>query len=197
MVDWLFGRELVLAVAVADGHVVWAAGRDWRVRLEGMLAAARGDATRPSLANDARWIRATRDLGHVVSVAYLAVAPVARFVREAMKVSGAIDERHEAAIAPFTADEEGAIVSASRVAAEDGRAVYEVSSTVPTTIASELGGIGGAMWRVAVAPLLGPPALPPLPAPPPAVTPPATAPEAPAPGRTPLRGPELPTGRGA
>ena len=136
-------------------------------------------------------------------MSFLATSPLARFVLEALRMSeGRLDPMHQAALAPFASKQSMTIVTTTRAWRDDERATYELRTRIPAEVIRDIGMIGGAMWRVGFAPVLGPPPVPPLPAPPPTITPPANAP-APetSPGRDqpPVEPPslDLPAGRGA
>lgn len=204
IVTWLFGPKATLALAVVGDRVVWTAGRDWRPRIAAMIDAARGEATVRSMAEQPTFVRATRSRRGLVSLSFLATSPLAGFVLEALRVSeGQLDPIQQVALAPFASSPTMTIVTHTRAWRDGDRAVYELRTRVPAEVIRDIGMIGGAMWRVGFAPILGPPPTPPLPAPPPTITPPATEPapaeQTPGHDHPPVQppSPDLPAGRGA
>jgi hypothetical protein len=176
---WLFGDRLVLGMAFVGEHAVYAAGRDWRARLEAMVASARGGPA-DSIARVPAFERAVRlhPEGRI-SLAYVSTQAMASFVVQVVRATSKLQPEHQAMLAPFLRPGTNldAVVATTNVTRNGGRPVYELHTHLPSAAVAEMGRLGGAMWRVGLAPIFGPPALPPLPTPPPNVTPPPQSPE--------------------
>src|SRR5205823_4252928 len=79
-----------------------------------------------------------------------------------------VDREQLRAAEPLLLDAgDGAIVTTTNAAGLR----YEISTKLPASSLPGLPRIGGVMWRMALSPLLNPPAMPPLPIPPAHVTP--------------------------
>lgn len=174
----LFGERLTLAIAYVDGAAVFALGRDWQSRLGQLVAAARG-LPGPSLADTPGFARALADDAGRVSLVYLRTQGLAGLILGVLAdadagVAAAGAERMQAFLRP--GQEHSAIVVVTRVRQLRRGMAYELTTRVPPTVLSDVAGMGGAMWRVALSPILGAPPVPPLPLPPSNLTPPAAAP---------------------
>lgn len=166
--EQLFGRELVLATAFVDDTALFAIGRDWKPRLLAMISAARGDVL-PSLADDPgfRRVLAEGREGRV-SLTWMPMADMARFIGHVAEEGHVLDKAQLAEIEPMLAAAgTGAIVSTTH--AEGAR--WEVATRVPSSALPGMRRVGAALWKVALSPLLNPPAIPPLPIPPAQLTP--------------------------
>jgi hypothetical protein len=164
----LFGSELVLATAFVDDAALFAVGRDWKTRLGAMVGAARGQ-TLPSLADDPVFGKALADRAATrVSLTYLPIAEMAGFVGRLLRDGHTLEQWQIDAMKPvLLAAGNGAIVSATHA----GGVRYEMATHLPASALPGLSQIGAVMWRIALSPLLNPPAMPPLPIPPAHVTP--------------------------
>ena len=164
----LFGRELVLSASVVGDAVVFAVGRDGPARLRGLCEAARGKPS-ASLLDDGRFRAALADgAAHRVSMSYMPLAEMARFLGAVLASSHGIAPSRLAELAPLlAATGGGAIVSSTHAEGER----YTVSTRLPASALPGLPGAGLALWKLALSPLLNPPAMPPLPIPPPQATP--------------------------
>ena len=81
-VRWLMGDDVTLAIAFAGDRAVWAAGRDWRPRLEVMLQKSQGNSLAttsildvPAFAHAA----AQRPAGQI-SLSYVSTRGLAHFI---------------------------------------------------------------------------------------------------------------------
>ncbi len=189
--EWLFGARLALGVAVVGDRAVWAAGRDWKPRLRGMISAARGDG-RPSLATAPGFVKARAAMPRRgVTFTYIASGSLARFVGDALAVREPLPEHALVALAALRDAPEGSgLVVATRVTM-GATAAYELRSVIPNEVLSSLGGMGGAIWRLGLGLMMGPPSLPPLPTPPRLMAPPMT--DEPAPPTPPPSSPSSPS----
>ncbi len=172
----LFGRELVLATAVAGDTAVFALGRGWKDRLAALVTTARGGAL-PSLADDARFGRALAAAPEGrISFTYLPTAEMAQFIGRLVQEGRILDAGQTESMQPILeAAGDGAIVSETHVAA--GR--YQFTTHLPASSLPGFTRIGMVLWRIALSPLLNPPSMPPLPIPPAQVTPQIRHPRAP------------------
>jgi hypothetical protein len=196
LVRWYLGEVPTLAFAVLPDRVVWAAGHDWRARLETMIRASHPQAeARGGLPG----ALAPGVTGRV-SVSYVSTPRLAQFIATALAQAGPLAAHEQAMLEPFLhAGDDAAVVTTTR--AFDGpRPGFEVTSRVPAAALGSLPSVGGAMWRISLGLLIGPPALLPVPAPPRALSPPADARRPRPPGPPPPTGPgnrtDLPTGHG-
>jgi len=103
-------------------------------------------------------------------------------VKIACCATSTLEPTQQAMLAPFLkpGTDADAVVASTNVLRENGKAVYELHTHLPSATVAELGRLGGAMWRVGLAPIFGPPPVPPLPTPLPNVTPPTPEPARPA-----------------
>jgi hypothetical protein len=164
----LFGKKLVLATAFVDDQALFAMGADYQARLMAMIGTARGMPAaslgdEPACAEALAYRQSTR-----VSLAYLETARMARFAAGLVQQAGEIDVAEERAVARLMASVgRGAIVSTTNA---DGRRL-EMTTHVPHSAIVGVAALNGALWRMALSPLVNPPMMPPMPVPPPHVTP--------------------------
>jgi hypothetical protein len=164
----LFGKRLVLATAFVGDEALFTIGPDFNERLSEMIGTARGAPAaslgdEPAFAEALAYREATR-----VSFSYLATAPMARFSASLVQQTGELNRDEERALARFVnAVGQDAIVSTSNA---NGRRL-EMTTHVPYTALSGAASFNGALWRIALSPLLNPPMMPPMPVPPAHVTP--------------------------
>lgn len=164
----LFGPKLVLGTAYVGQSALFALGADYRERLAAMIGTAQGVPAaslgeEPSFAAALKYKQTTR-----VSMSYLLPARMAHFSAGLVQASRQLDGADERAVARLTAlVGHGAIVSTTNAS---GRR-YELTTHVPKSALVGVAALNGALWRIALSPLLNPPMMPPLPLPPPHVTP--------------------------
>ena len=180
----LFGERLVLATAFVGDKAVFALGHDVRSRLGALISAASGHHA-PSLGDDPRLAAALafRPDGRV-SMSWLSTEGMASFIERLMREGERARPFHgrsapsdnEGAFAALAG--RGSIVTVST--ASGGR--YEISTHVPASTLPSLHATGGVLLRMALSPILNPPAVPPLPLPPAHVTPPVPSPSDEGPG---------------
>lgn len=159
------GEPLRMVLCGSGDRVLFALGADAPARLRAMLEADRhhggaaggGSATLgddPSL----RAALAFHPEGRI-SLTYLPTAEMARFLGGLLHAATDAEVASRATEAAVADAGTGAIVSVS--AAQGAR--YEVISRLPASSLPGLPRIGGVLWRMALSPLLNPPAIPPLP----------------------------------
>jgi len=103
-----------------------------------------------------------------VSLSYLETARMARFAAGLVQQQGQLGLDEEQAVARLmTTVGRGAIVSTTNA---DGRR-FEMTTHVPHSAIAGVASLNGALWRIALSPLVNPPMMPPMPVPPPHVTP--------------------------
>jgi hypothetical protein len=164
----LFGKRLVLATTFVDDQALFTIGADYQQRLAAMIATARGVPAaslgdEPAFAEALQYKQATR-----VSLSYLETARMARFAAGLVEQAGDLDEAQERAVARLLVNVgRGAIVSTTNA---DGRR-FEMTTHVPHSAIAGVAALNGALWRIALSPLLNPPMMPPMPVPPPHVAP--------------------------
>lgn len=164
----LFGKKLTLATAFVGDQALFAIGADYQQRLAAMLGTARGVPAaslgdEPAFAEALQYKQATR-----VSLSYMETARMARFAAGLVEQQGNVGLEEEQAVARLmTTVGRGAIVSTTNA---DGRR-FEVTTHVPHSAISGVAALNGALWRIALSPLVNPPMMPPMPVPPPHVTP--------------------------
>jgi len=108
-----------------------------------------------------------------VSLSYLETARMARFAAGLVEQTGHLDEAQEQAVARLLVGVgRGAIVSTTNA---DGHR-FEMTTHVPHSAIAGVAALNGALWRIALSPLLNPPMMPPMPVPPPHVAPSVTKP---------------------
>ena len=164
----LFGKKLTLATAFVGDQALFAVGADYQQRLAAMIGTARGVPAaslgdEPAFAEALQYKQDTR-----VSLSYLETARMARFAAGLVEQQGQIGLEEEQAIARLmTTVGRGAIVSTTNAT---GRR-FEMTTHVPHTAIAGVASLNGALWRIALSPLVNPPMMPPMPVPPPHVTP--------------------------
>ncbi|HEY2748083.1 MAG TPA: hypothetical protein VGL86_25845 [Polyangia bacterium] len=168
MFESLFGKKLTLATAFVGDQALFAIGADYPERLGAMIATARGEPAaslgdEPAFAEALQYKEKSR-----VSLSYLETARMARFAAGLVTQQGQLGMDEEQAVERLlTAAGRGAIVSTTNA---DGRR-FEMTTHVPHTAIVGVASLNGALWRIALSPLVNPPMMPPLPVPPPHVTP--------------------------
>ena len=168
MFESLFGKKLTLATAFLGDQALFAIGADYQERLAAMIGTARGMPAaslgdEPGFAEALQYKEATR-----VSFSYLETARMARFAAGLVQQGGELDLDEEQAVARLmTSVGRGAIVSTTNA---DGRR-FEMTTHVPHSAIAGVAALNGALWRIALSPLVNPPMMPPMPVPPPHVTP--------------------------
>ena len=157
----LVGEPLRMAVVFDGERAMFAIGADAKARVGTMLAAARGTGG-ATLADDPRlraaltWRPEAR-----VSLSFLATAPMASLLARLIH-GGAPEAAAGVADAALADAGDGAILATTNAS---GRR-YEVSTRLPLSSLPGLTRVSGVLWRMALSPLLNPPAMPPLPLPP-------------------------------
>jgi len=168
MFESLFGKKLTLATAFVGDQALFAIGADYQQRLATMIGTARGVPAaslgdEPAFAEALQYKQATR-----VSLSYLETAKMARFAAGLVEQQGQLGIEEEQAVARLmTTVGRGAIVSTTNA---DGRR-FEMTTHVPHSAIAGVASLNGALWRIALSPLVNPPMMPPMPVPPPHVTP--------------------------
>lgn len=168
MFESLFGKKLTLATAFVGDQALFAIGADYQPRLAAMIGTARGVPAaslgdEPAFAEALQYKQATR-----VSLSYLETARMARFAAGLVEQQGQLGVEDEQAVARLmTTVGRGAIVSTTNA---DGRR-FEMTTHVPHSAIAGVASLNGALWRIALSPLVNPPMMPPMPVPPPHVTP--------------------------
>ena len=146
--ETLLGGKIVLGLAFVNDAALFTMGRDWQERLAAMIQAAQG-APSPSLAEDPSFVRAIAYRSQDrVSLTYLPLGRMTRFL-ELPPQFGATGATQGNDVIVFTTNTSGT--------------GYEINTHVPMTALSGLLRSSGALWRVALTPLVNPPVLPPLP----------------------------------
>jgi len=164
----LFGKKLTLATAFVGDQALFAIGADYQQRLAAMIGTARGVPAaslgdEPAFAEALQYKQATR-----VSLSYLETARMARFAAGLVEQQGQLGLDEEQAVARLMSSVgRGAIVSTTNAT---GRR-FEMTTHVPHTAIAGVASLNGALWRIALSPLVNPPMMPPMPVPPPHVTP--------------------------
>jgi hypothetical protein len=168
MFEAMFGKKLVMATAFVGDKALFAIGADYQERLSTMLGTARGMPA-ASLGDEPAFVEALQyKEGSRVSLSYLETARMARFAAGLVQQGGEMNLDEEQAVARLvTTVGRGAIVSTTNAS---GRR-FEVTTHVPHTAIVGVAALNGALWRIALSPLVNPPMMPPMPVPPPHVTP--------------------------
>jgi hypothetical protein len=173
MFETLFGPRLVLATAFVGEHGLFAVGADWSERLTTMIGAARGQPA-ASMRDEPEFAEALayHPRGRV-SLSYVETGRMTRMVATLMAQAVDLDAEQAQAMAEVIGDAgRGAIVSTTNASG----ARFELTTHVPHSAIVGAARLNGALWRIALSPLVNPPMMPPLPLPPPHVTPPVKAP---------------------
>jgi hypothetical protein len=164
----LFGKKLVLATAFVGDQALFTVGADYQPRLAAMIGTARGVPSaslgdEPAFVEALAYRQSTR-----VSLSYLETARMARFAADLVQQAGELDHDEKSAVARLMSSVgRGAIVSTTNA---DGRRL-EMTTHVPHSAIIGVAALNGALWRIALSPLVNPPMMPPMPVPPPHVTP--------------------------
>ena len=168
MFESLFGKKLTLATAFVGDQALFTIGADYQERLAAMIGTARGVPAsslgdEPAFAEALQYKQAAR-----VSLSYLETARMAHLAAGLVQQQGNLGLEQEQAVANLmSAVGRGAIVSTTNA---DGRR-FEMTTHVPHTAIAGVASLNGALWRIALSPLVNPPMMPPMPVPPPHVTP--------------------------
>jgi hypothetical protein len=178
----LFGRKLVLATAFVGDCALFAVGADWSERLQTMLGVARG-VPAASLGDEPAFVEALAFRQRArVSLSYLDMAGMARFAVGLVQQASVLDDARRRLVAQLLAEVgRGAIISTTNASSSAAGARYELTTHLPTSAMSGAPRLNGALWRIALSPLVDPPMMPPMPVPPPHVTPSALPVSAPPP----------------
>ena len=168
MFQSLFGKKLTLATAFVDNQALFAIGADYAERLAAMIG-RRAACPRPRSATSRRSPRrCSTSRRRACRLSYLETARMARFAAGLVTQQDSIGPDEQQAVARLmTTAGRGAIVSTTNA---DGRR-FEVTTHVPHSAIAGVASLNGALWRIALSPLVNPPMMPPLPVPPPHVTP--------------------------
>jgi hypothetical protein len=167
----MFGPKLVMATAFVGDEALFALGADWAERLTTMVKVAQGE-TAASLGDEPSFVEALsfRDRDRV-SLTYLDTAKMARFAAILMSETRDLGPAEQATVAALLQEVgRGAIVSTTN--ARGSR--YQLTTHLPPGAVAGAAQLHGALWRIALSPLLNPPTMPPIPVPPPHVAPSAT-----------------------
>jgi hypothetical protein len=164
----MFGKRLVLATAFVGDQALFTVGADWQPRLAAMIGTARGMPA-ASLGDEPAFVEALRYKPDArVSLTYLPTDRMAQFSAGLAAQSGRLDADQEQAVARLLSRMgSGAIVSTTNA----GGRRYELTTHVPGSAIAGVAQLNGAMWRMALSPLVNPPMMPPMPVPPPHVAP--------------------------
>jgi len=171
--ETLFGPRLVLATAFVGDKALFTLGRDWSQRLETMLKTQQGEHA-SSLGDEPDFAEALQfHPGARVSMSYLETGRMARFAAGLLAQATDLDAQQRQAIGVILSQVgRGAIVTTTNAS---GRR-YELTTHVPRSAFLGAARLNGALWRVALSPLVNPPMMPPMPVPPPHVAPSLTGP---------------------
>jgi hypothetical protein len=164
----LYGPHLVLATAFEGDQALFAVGADWAERLGTMLGVAHGTPA-ASLADEPAFAEALgyRDQARV-SLSFLETRRMAQLVTALMAHARELNESQRQALQLMVRQVgQGAIVSVTNASG----ARYELTTHVPHSALSGAAQLNGALWRVALSPLVNPPMMPPMPVPPPHIAP--------------------------
>jgi hypothetical protein len=166
--ETMFGPKLVLATAFVGDTALFALGRDWAARLETMLKTSQGERA-ASLGDEPDFAEALQfHAGARVSMSYLETGRMARFAAGLLVQATDLDPPQRQAISRILSQVgRGAIVTTTN--AKGAR--YELTTHVPRAAILGAARLNGALWRVALSPLVNPPMMPPMPVPPPHVAP--------------------------
>jgi hypothetical protein len=164
----MFGPRLVLATVYQGESALFALGADWAERLDTMIKVAAGEGA-ASLGDEPAFVEALSFRDHDrVSLTYLDTARMARFAAGVMTQTRDLGPDEQAAVSALLHEVgQGAIVSTTNASG----ARYQLTTHLPPGAVAGAAQLHGALWRMALAPLLNPPAMPPIPMPPPHVAP--------------------------
>ena len=164
----MFGPKLVMATAFVGDEALFALGADYAERLTTMVKVAQGEAA-ASLGDEPAFVEALsfRDRDRV-SLTYLDTAKMARFAAILMSETRDLGPAEQATVAALLQEVgRGAIVSTTN--AHGSR--YQLTTHLPPGAVAGAAQLHGALWRIALSPLVNPPTMPPIPVPPPHVAP--------------------------
>jgi hypothetical protein len=164
----MFGKSLVLSTAFVGDQALFAVGADWQPRLRAMLDTAKG-VPAASLGDEPQFAEALQyKQDSRVSLSYMPTDKMAQFAAMLVAQSGGMNgDQGEMVARVLEQVGNGAIVSTTN--AGDGR--YELTTHVPHSAIMGVAQLNGALWRMALSPLVNPPMMPPMPVPPPHVAP--------------------------
>jgi hypothetical protein len=164
----MFGKKLVLSTVFVGDQALFAIGADWQPRLAAMVATARG-VPAASLGDEPQFAEALKYKEEArVSLAYMPADKMAQLAAQLVSRTGSMNADEEQAVAAMIKQiGTGAIVSTTNARA--GR--YELTTHVPQSAIQGVAQLNGALWRMALSPLVNPPMMPPMPVPPPHVAP--------------------------
>ena len=168
----MFGEKLVVATAFVGDSALFAMGADYESRLTTMSQAALGGPA-ASLQDNTAFQEA---LGYHdqsrISLAFLEMPKIAALAGALFARSTDLTDDQRGALIQLLGDvRSGAIISTTNVVQGQARARYELTSHLPRTALEGRLRLAGALWRIALAPVINPPVLPPLPLPPSQITP--------------------------
>jgi hypothetical protein len=166
--EGMFGPKLVMATAFVGDEALFALGADWAERLATMVKVSQGE-TAASLGDEPAFVEALsfRDRDRV-SLTYLDTAKMARFAAILMSETRDLGPQEQATVAALLQEVgRGAIVSTTN--AHGSR--YQLTTHLPPGAVAGAAQLHGALWRIALSPLVNPPTMPPIPVPPPHVAP--------------------------
>jgi hypothetical protein len=166
--ETMFGNKLVLSTAFVGDQALFAIGADWEPRLQTMIDTARG-VRGASLADEPQFAEALQyRQDSRVSLSYLPTDKMAAFAARLFASTTELGDSEEQAIDKLVSRVgNGAIVSTTNATG----ARYELTTHVPESAIMGVAQLNGALWRMALSPLVNPPMMPPMPVPPPHVAP--------------------------
>jgi hypothetical protein len=170
----MFGPRLVMATAYLDEQALFALGADYAERLTTMIKVAQGEGA-ASLGDEPAFVEALqyREQGRV-SLTYLDTARMARFAASLMAQTRDLGPAEQAAVTSLLTEVgRGAIVSTTNASGVR----YQLTTHLPSGAVAGAAQLHGALWRIALSPLVNPPMMPPMPVPPPQVSPGSPAPQ--------------------
>jgi hypothetical protein len=166
----MFGPRLTLATAFVGDQALFAMGEDWEPRLAAMISTATG-LRAASLADEGAFAEAIAFRpGARVALSWLETGRMARLAAGLLKGAQDLSPAQEQAVARLLEQLRGGAIVTTMSAT--GRR-YEITTHLPSSALLGATRLSGALWRIALSPLLNPPLVPPLP-----VTPPHVAPSA-------------------
>jgi hypothetical protein len=164
----MFGPRLVMATTFLDEQALFVLGADYGERLAAMIKVAQGEGG-ASLGDEPAFVEALSYRDHDrVSLTYLDTVKMAHFAASLMAQARELGPAQQAAMTALLAEVgTGAIVSTTN--AKGSR--YQLTTHLPPGAVAGAAQLHGALWRIALSPLVNPPMMPPLPVPPPQVAP--------------------------
>jgi hypothetical protein len=164
----MFGPRLVMATAYLGDEALFVLGADYAERLTTMIQVAQGQGA-ASLGDEPAFAEALsfRDRDRV-SLTYLDTARMAHFAASLMVQTRDLGAREQATVSTLLQQVgRGAIVSTTNASGSR----YQLTTHLPPGAVAGAAQLHGALWRIALSPLLNPPMMPPMPVPPPHVAP--------------------------